>query len=727
MIRPLLLLALTICTTSPLAAQQLALTKSGVAIDAGQLGTITLPAPTLDTADKQELKPIYTLDGGEARASYANGFNIRIAVDTAGHTITYRFDQPPAGVTVIKFASLLPISLNQGGRYALGSTTGEFPASLSGQFLAHGDADHIDILHPLGNGLRINTPAAYQQLQDNRTWQWSVFAWVYRFDLQRYHDARSITFHVSSIAADTSAPRKFLVDRFGQSTRRDWPGKVHHDDELSDDIATQAASLGTYQGPDRDRFGGLAGSGKKLGLKVTGFFYTATVNGDRQMLVTPEGNPFFQLGVCGIANTDDFTTVKGRQAVYEWLPDPRDPAWKTAWREQHPEWGIFSFQIANWIRKFGQPYSFDDWTTQTITRLRAWGFNSAGAFGPYTDTMRALNFPTVSFLPDGQNAGLTMLPDKLGASEIMDPFAPGVETALDQAYTKAIAPHADDPLIIGYFLGNEQHFENIPKLVPGYQASKVPAKARLIALLREKYDNIAAFNAAWKPTKPFASFDDAGEKPLFILTDAAAADMRDYLNLYLDSYYSLIRRTFKKHDSNHLLIGSRWTPQTANNENVVRIGGKYLDVISINYYTYGIETDFLKKVHEWSGGRPLLLSEWYYSATDHSLGASNEVKNQIERGLAYRNYVEQSADTGYVVGSQWFIYTDQAATGRFFEGLNGEGNNTGLVDVTDRPYEELVEAARQTHARIYDVVLGKEKPFAFDDPRFSGHGDATTN
>lgn len=723
-------LLLILCATQPLTAQdiKLALTDKGAVVTAGMLGSLIVPPPFIETGGKADLKPTYTLDAaGGAEAAYANGFVVKIAVSNTDKTITYSFPAPPAETKSIKLITTLPINLNQGGKYALGSKTGDFPANAAGQFLAHGDAGYLDIIHALGEGIHIATPGAYQQLQDNRTWNWNVFAWIYRYDLNRYGGKKKFELKITRLdpaaAADgLPAPQKFLVDRYGQSARKDWPGKVRNDDELKADIALQKTALGSYQGPALDRFGGLAGSGKKLGLKASGFFYATELANDRHVLVTPEGNAFFQLGVCGITNTDDFTTVKGREKIYEWLPAPKNPSWTTAWREKHPDWGVFSFQIANWIRKYGKPYSFEEWTGQAVDRLRAWGFNSAGAFGSYSQAMRERGFPTVSFLPGGKNDGIPMLPEKIGAAEVMDPFAPGIEVALEKAYAGPVAARASDPLLIGYFLGNEQHFENIPKLVPAYAASKVPAKARLIALLREKYAGIDAFNAAWVPAKPFVSFEEAGEAPLFVTTDAAAADMRAYLQLYLESYYSLIRRTFEKYDANHLLIGSRWTPHTANNEDVVRIGGKYLDVISINYYTYGIEKDFIQKIHDWSGGRPLLLSEWYYSSTGQGLGGGKEVRDQTERGLGYRNYIEQSAATGFVVGSQWFIYGDQAITGRFFEGFNGEGNNTGLVDVTDRPYLPLVEAARATHARLYDVLLGKEKPFAFDDPRFSGKG-----
>ena len=97
------------------------------------------------------------------------------------------------------------------------------------------------------------------------------------------------------------------------------------------------------------------------------------------------------------------------------------------------------------------------------------------------------------------------------------------------------------------------------------------------------------------------------------------------------------------------------------------------------------------------------------------------MNNQTERGLAYRNYVEQSAATGHVVGIEWFLALDQACTGRFFEGFNGEAANTGLVNVADRPYREFLTEVMKTNESVYDVLLGSRPPFAFNDPRFAVH------
>src|SRR3712207_7390285 len=58
-------------------------------------------------------------------------------------------------------------------------------------------------------------------------------------------------------------------------------------------------------------FRSLPGSREKLGLKQTGFFHVEQKNG-KWLMVNPEGNAFFHLGICVFNPGDDFTLVKGR-------------------------------------------------------------------------------------------------------------------------------------------------------------------------------------------------------------------------------------------------------------------------------------------------------------------------------------------------------------------------------------------------------------------------------
>jgi hypothetical protein len=115
----------------------------------------------------------------------------------------------------------------------------------------------------------------------------------------------------------------------------------------------------------------------------------------------------------------------------------------------------------------------------------------------------------------------------------------------------------------------------------------------------------------------------------------------------------------------------------------------------------------------------MLLSEFYWpSPADSGLGGGDDVASQQERGLAYRNYVEQSAALGFVVGIEWFTLVDQAATGRWFEGFNGERANTGLIAVTDRPYKAALAEMMKTNYDIYKVLFGERAPFVFENAKF---------
>jgi hypothetical protein len=698
---------------------------TGVRIEAGEMGRFDFGPPGLrrNKTDYSGEKPALELvEPNRLVARYASGAQVVMETAAGGSKLVCSYSGVPTGAPGFVVMMKIPISFKQGGKAGLGGgTSWNFPEAKEGQFVGQGTAERFSLVDPLGTGFSLKFAQDFVQIQDNRAFGWDVFMAIFNYTIATHPGKTSFAFELAAFDPSAAAeqPRKFLVDRFGQSARKDYPGKVRSDEELRADGAAQAAEQ-PKENPGRDAFGGWTGSGETLGLKKTGFFHVAEAGG-RQTLVDPEGNAFFQLAVCGISSVDDHTLVKGRERTYEWLPDATGE-FASAWREGRPDWGAMSFYAANWIRKFGRPFTLEEWTGQVVRRLRSWGFNSAGAFSVQTDAMREAQFPGVSILPLNRKSGLPMLPGNVGAAELMDPFAPDAESRMEAAFAEKVAPRANDPLLIGWFLGNEQHFESLPKLLPSYKGSQVAAKARLVEFLKAKYPDIDAFNRAWKPAKPFAAFSELSDEPLFVRSEEAAADMKSFYVLFLETYYSMVHRVFKKYDPNHLLIGSRWTPHTANNEDLVRTAGRWLDVVSVNYYSYAIEENFLRKIHDWSGGKPIILSEWYFSATDHGLGSPKEVRDQKERGLAYRNYIEQAASLPFVVGSQWFIYTDQAITGRFFQGFNGEGNNTGFVDVADRPYPELVQAAALAHERIYDVMFGRTPAFALEDSRFNGKG-----
>jgi hypothetical protein len=77
-----------------------------------------------------------------------------------------------------------------------------------------------------------------------------------------------------------------------------------------------------------------------------------------------------------------------------------------------------------------------------------------------------------------------------------------------------------------------------------------------------------------------------------------------------------------------------------------------------------------------------------------------------ERAVAYRYYVEKAASHPALIGTHWFQWIDQPSTGRF----DGENYNIGLVDVTDRPYPDMIKASKETFTRLLNIHSGKELP-----------------
>ena len=133
-----------------------------------------------------------------------------------------------------------------------------------------------------------------------------------------------------------------------------------------------------------------------------------------------------------------------------------------------------------------------------------------------------------------------------------------------------------------------------------------------------------------------------------------------------------------------------------------------VDVFSFNIYRYAPARATLDRLYALAQ-RPILIGEFHIGVPERGLAPGLvQAMNQEERGAAYRYYVEQGAAHPALVGAHWFQWLDQPVTGR----NDGENYNIGFVDVTDRPYAELVAAAKATHARLLDVHRGKTPPVA---------------
>ena len=448
-----------------------------------------------------------------------------------------------------------------------------------------------------------------------------------------------------------------LMDEFGQYIHADWSGKVRTEDDLKAAWAAESSALATGTFPDRDKYGGFASTS----AKATGFFRVEQIDG-RWWFITPEGHYFYSTGVNGIG-TGSGTRATGRETLFAAIPPPLPPAPGAAPTGTNAT-AQTNFYAANLQRRYGPDWRLA-WAKLTASRLAAWGLNTS--YGPgLSDVLGGTpeNKPYVFFLRGFQTGNLIMgLPDV---------YAENFSSLVDTVAERLVTPRRNDPYLLGYFIGNEPPW-------PGRESDFVDT-----LLAAEPSAMQAHFKAELAQ----------GDTPLIRRNLVLAAFAR---------YLAVINAAVKKHDPNHLNLGIRFggTPP-----DYVLALGKDFDVFSLNKYRWEPPADYLKKIYELCG-RPMLLGEFHIGVPGRGMAPGLvQAMNEDEKGVAYQYYVEHAAAHPEVIGTHWFQWIDQPATGRG----DGENYNIGWIDVTDQPYTRFIEAAKRTHARLLDLHLGKIPP-----------------
>ena len=707
-----------------LAAQDVKTIDAGIRAAAGNGGyTVEYPVFMTAAGDKPQMKPLEVKhDGKTASLKYQDGANASIEVKDGG-VVEMSFSNIPASWMRFRLNSMLGFSLAEGGSFAVdGGAAKKFPEAKPASPMLYQGAPKSFALTARDGAMAVFEfpPHAFLQLQDNREWGWKMLQFHATVPFNK--DVKTYRMKITSgsdEAVAAAAPKK-RVDALGQNNTTDWAQKMRSVDELKADAATEGAyyaSLVPANAPKLNAYGGLAGSGVKLGLRRTGFFHVEKLENGKWVMVDPDGDLYFHLGVCSFLPYQSATKVEGREEIYEWLP-PRAGEFATAWGDKHiseHSRDQFNFHIANQIRKYGEPYDATVWASRFIDRVRAMGFNAAGAFGaPDRSAREAKNFPYTSNLPLSKWGNNMKELDR----DLIDPFDKGNRERVAKNF-QSLTNNVGNKLLIGYFVNNEPLYENLPAKIPTLDSTWA-CKVELVDMLERKYKNIGAFRDAWGVADA-ESFEQLKDRGLPIKTPQASQDMADYMRHFHETFLALVCDTARKYDPNHMILGTRLQHGTFNNEQYCRLMGKYFDVISFNYYTYGFDMAFLEKVMGWVGDKPMMFSEFYWnSPPDSGLpGGVKDVATQQERGLAYRHYVEHAAAMRWLVGAQWYTLIDTHYTGVGFAGYGGWNANEGLFDIADRPWKTAVELMAKTNHEIYDVLLGARPPFTYDDPRFN--------
>ncbi|MBA1203351.1 beta-agarase [Pseudomonas capeferrum] len=522
-----------------------------------------------------------------------------------------------------------------------------------------------------------------------------------------------------------------LIDGYGQSTRGRWPEKIASDDQLKAAAEHEQQQLKGWLAErgkqPLDAYGGLLDGPT---FEAKGFFRTEKREG-RWYLVTPEGHPFFSLGVNAVAADGGRTYVAGREGMFNALPTEGEPlaafygegnnddgnASSRGRNFKQGRW--FDFYAANLERTYAVPCAAvaqdqppvpcpapvtdaSRWRAHALDRLQAWGFNTVGNWSdPALGQAKRVAY-TLPLSIVGDYASISTGMDWWG--RMPDPFDPRFAMATERAVAITARDHRDDPWLIGYFADNELAWAapgDDPRARYGLAygtlrlTTDVPAKRAFLKQLRDKYRNQQGLSKAWGiDLQAWELMEDPGfEAPLPSPEfPQIEEDFRHFQEVFARTYFKTISDSLKWHAPNHLLLGGRYAVTTPE---AVRACAEFCDVLSFNLYALKPEDgqDF-KRLAELD--KPVLVSEFQFGSRDRGpfWPGPVELAREEDRGPAYATFVKAALAQPIIVGVHWFQYLDQPASGRLLDGENG---HLGLTAITDVPYAGFVEAVRKSN------------------------------
>jgi len=396
----------------------------------------------------------------------------------------------------------------------------------------------------------------------------------------------------------------------------------------------------TYVTPDIPEHGELQGKG----------FFTVQAHEGRWWFVTPDGLPFYSIGInaCNPNGSVDASTGENR--------------YKAAVENNYPG--------ETWAQKA------DSWAAATADRLKSWGFNTVGAWSDWNRLGKTMPY-TVILNISGVDWQVGDIPDYF-SQEFADRCA--------QVARDTVAPRRDDPNLIGWFLDNELRWGwdwRSPKtLLQDYLAmpESTPGHAVALEYQGRPYEFLAVVAAKYfqVTTEAVRSADPnhliLGIRSISVMTHPQVPQAAGpWVDVYSVNNYEFLPELYDAIDAaeQDFLDEGNWL---------------------LNYY--GVT------------GRPIMITEFSMRSSEADVPSTWPVfyptyPTQAERAAAYQAYTENCFAKPYIIGQHWFQWADEPAGGRF----DGENSNFGLVDGDDKPYTKLVETMTLIHAQAPDRAL----------------------
>ena len=173
---------------------------------------------------------------------------------------------------------------------------------------------------------------------------------------------------------------------------------------------------------------------------------------------------------------------------------------------------------------------------------------------------------------------------------------------------------------------------------------------------------------------------------------------------HAEKYFEVTARLVRKYDPNHLILGVRFNHRVPINVLEASVGR--VDAHSVNVYSDKgtLWKNNLGDIHRVTRC-PIVISEFSFYCNDNQSGNAN-VKawwagqdSQALRAETYREFVLGAAHCSFIIGADWFQWSDEPPGGR----SDGEDLNCGIVDIYDEPYLLMIKATREVRERVNDI------------------------
>ena len=467
-------------------------------------------------------------------------------------------------------------------------------------------------------------------------------------------------------------------DEFGQSMLVDWPGKARTLADLEADWRAEEAETVTTDAFNYSKFGGY----RQKQVKATGFFRTEKIDG-RWWLVDPEGYLFLSVGIdCvnygGGGNVRDYDK---RQNMYKEMPSDEIQEILSGRSQRAAAQGAprrYNLGMWNQYRRYGENFR-EKAREMVIKRMDKWGLNTIANWS--SQEISGMNRKAFIL----QLSGLGMQRELMGLCDI---YRPDYIQELEKNISASVRRNLGNPWLIGYFVANEPAWLN--------------EEARLCQIILDG------------PERPIQK-----ELKAYLAKNGDTKETRRaFIVNSFDVFLHDVNRILKKYDPDHLNMGIRFGDPDGVGEDVLKACATAFDVFSFNCYMEAPLQSMMDRAMRIMD-LPMIIGEYHFGTVDHGLAQSLwQVEDQQQRGVAYRYYTENAYAHPALVGTGYFQWCDQDMTGRG----DGENYNCGLIDVTDRPYKEQVEAMMETAKVLFDVHSGNKSPWS-ERARFTrGHG-----